>query len=69
MGRLTLGGLAGRFLASLALVLATYNPTGLSFLSWVGGVNLHCLHADPGSLLGADSGESFRPAENSRAFA
>jgi hypothetical protein len=35
MGRLTLGGLAGRFLASLALVLATYNPTGLSFLSWV----------------------------------
>ena len=25
----------GRFLASLALVLLTYNPTGLSFVSWV----------------------------------
>jgi Family of unknown function (DUF6524) len=35
MGRLTLGGFAGRFLASLTLVLATYNPAGLSFLSWV----------------------------------
>jgi hypothetical protein len=34
MGRLTIGGFAVRFLASLALVLATYNPTGLSFLSW-----------------------------------
>jgi Family of unknown function (DUF6524) len=37
MGRLTLGGLFGRFLASLVLVLATYNPTGLSFVSWVAG--------------------------------
>jgi Family of unknown function (DUF6524) len=35
MGRLTMAGLAGRFLASLALVLATYNPSGFSFLGWV----------------------------------
>src|ERR1700744_2724913 len=37
MGRLTFGGLFGRFLASLVLVLATYNPTGMSFVSWVAG--------------------------------
>ena len=30
-----MAGLAGRFLASLALVLATYNPSGFSFLGWV----------------------------------
>jgi hypothetical protein len=30
-----MAGLMGRFLASLALVLLTYNPTGLSFVSWV----------------------------------
>jgi hypothetical protein len=30
-----MGGLAVRFVASLALVLVTYNPTGLSFLGWV----------------------------------
>lgn len=36
MGRLTGSGLLGRFLASLLLVLATYNPTGLSFVSWIG---------------------------------
>lgn len=36
MGRLTGAGLLGRFLASLLLVLATYNPTGLSFVSWIG---------------------------------
>jgi Family of unknown function (DUF6524) len=35
MGRLTMAGLAERFLASLALVLATYNPSGFSFLGWV----------------------------------
>lgn len=35
MGRLTMGGLLGRFMASLLLVLATYNPSGLSFLGWV----------------------------------
>jgi hypothetical protein len=37
MGRLTLGGLLGRLLASLVLVLATYNPTGMSFVGWVAG--------------------------------
>jgi Family of unknown function (DUF6524) len=37
MGRLTMGGLMGRFVASLALVLATFNPTGLSFVSWIAG--------------------------------
>ncbi|HEY2780825.1 MAG TPA: DUF6524 family protein [Steroidobacteraceae bacterium] len=37
MGRLTLSGFLGRLLASLALVLATYNPTGMSFLSWIAG--------------------------------
>jgi Family of unknown function (DUF6524) len=37
MGRLTFGGLVGRFLASLVLVLATYNPTGMSFVSWIAG--------------------------------
>src|SRR5580704_18022747 len=41
MGRLTMGGLFGRFLASLALVLATYNPSGFSFVSWVAGVFPH----------------------------
>jgi hypothetical protein len=37
MGRLTFGGLIGRLLASLVLVLATYNPTGMSFVSWIAG--------------------------------
>jgi hypothetical protein len=37
MGRLTMGGFLARFLASLVLVLATYNPTGFSFVSWTGG--------------------------------
>ena len=37
MGRLTLSGLLGRLLASLALVLATYNPSGLSFVGWIAG--------------------------------
>lgn len=31
----SMGGLVGRFLSSLALVLATYNPTGYSFIGWV----------------------------------
>jgi hypothetical protein len=35
--RLSVGGLVARFLASLALVVATYNPGGYSFLGWVGG--------------------------------
>jgi xanthosine utilization system XapX-like protein len=37
MGRLTMGGLFGRLLASLLLVFATYNPTGFSFVSWLAG--------------------------------
>jgi Family of unknown function (DUF6524) len=37
MGRLSMGGLLARFLASLLLVLATYNPSGLCFVSWAFG--------------------------------
>src|ERR1700729_2584208 len=37
MGRLTMGGFLARLLASLVLVLATYNPTGFSFVSWIAG--------------------------------
>ncbi len=35
MGNVTMGGLATRFLASLGLVMATYNPTGYSFVHWI----------------------------------
>ena len=35
MGRLTLGGFGVRLLASVALVFATYNPSGVSYLSWI----------------------------------
>ncbi len=35
MRRFSLGGVVARFLASLILVLATYNPTGYSFVGWV----------------------------------
>jgi Family of unknown function (DUF6524) len=35
MGKLTLGGFGARFLASLALVFATYNPSGYSYLGWI----------------------------------
>lgn len=35
VNRLTAGGVMGRFIASLVLVLATYNPTGLSFVGWL----------------------------------
>src|SRR5450755_3968268 len=34
--RMSLGGVLGRFLASLALVVATYNPTGYSLVGWIG---------------------------------
>ncbi len=37
MQRLSLGGILGRFVASLLLVLLTWNPTGHSFLNWVAG--------------------------------
>jgi hypothetical protein len=33
--RVSLGGLVGRFVASLALVVATYNPSGYSIVSWI----------------------------------
>jgi hypothetical protein len=36
MRNLSVGGIIGRFLASFALVAATYNPTGASFLHWAG---------------------------------
>ncbi len=41
MNRLTAGGMLVRFLASLILVLATYNPTGYSFVTWVAGIFPH----------------------------
>jgi hypothetical protein len=37
VNRLSVGGVIGRFVASLVLVLATYNPTGFSFVSWLAG--------------------------------
>ncbi len=36
MRRISVGGVIGRFFASLVLVLATYNPSGYSFIGWVG---------------------------------
>jgi hypothetical protein len=35
MRNLTLGGVLARFAASLVLVVATFNPTGYSFIHWV----------------------------------
>lgn len=37
MRNLSVGGVIGRFLASLLLVMATYNPSGFSFVHWIGG--------------------------------
>ena len=37
VNRLTAGGVMGRFIASLVLVLATYNPSGFSFVGWLAG--------------------------------
>jgi hypothetical protein len=37
MRNFSLGGLVGRFAASLVLVIATYNPSGYSFVHWVAG--------------------------------
>jgi len=37
MQNLNLGGVALRFLASLVLVLATYNPSGHSYIHWISG--------------------------------
>lgn len=41
MQGVSLGGVIARFLASLVLVLATYNPTGKSYVHWVAGVFPH----------------------------
>jgi Family of unknown function (DUF6524) len=35
MRNLTLGGVLARFAASLVLVVATFNPTGYSFVHWI----------------------------------
>jgi Family of unknown function (DUF6524) len=35
MRNLSIGGVIGRFLASLILVFATFNPTGYSFVGWI----------------------------------
>ena len=35
MDKFNVGGLIARFAASLGLVLATYNPTGHSYVQWV----------------------------------
>jgi hypothetical protein len=35
MGKLSFAGFLARFAAALLLVLATFNPTGLSFISWL----------------------------------
>jgi hypothetical protein len=35
MRNLTLGGVLARFAASLILVIATFNPTGYSFVHWI----------------------------------
>jgi hypothetical protein len=53
MGRLTLGGVIGRFLASLVLVLATYNPSGYSYVSWAAAVfpNIQPIQAVVGLAL------------------
>jgi hypothetical protein len=37
MRNLSVGGVIGRFLASLILVIATFNPTGYSFVHWIAG--------------------------------
>lgn len=37
MRNLSIGGVIGRFLASLILVVATFNPTGISFIGWIAG--------------------------------
>jgi Family of unknown function (DUF6524) len=37
MRNLSIGGVIGRFLASLILVVATFNPTGYSYVRWIAG--------------------------------
>jgi hypothetical protein len=38
---MSFGGLIARFVASFTLVVATYNPSGYSFVGWVGAVFPH----------------------------
>ena len=48
MRNLSIGGVIGRFLASLILVVATFNPTGYSFVGWIAG---HFPHLEPLQLV------------------
>lgn len=48
MRNLSIGGVIGRFLASLILVVATFNPTGYSFVGWIAG---HSPHLEPLQLV------------------
>jgi Family of unknown function (DUF6524) len=48
MRNLSIGGVIGRFLASLILVVATFNPTGFSFVGWIAG---HFPHLEPLQLV------------------
>ena len=48
MRNLSTGGVFGRFLASLILVVATFNPTGYSFVGWIAG---HFPHLEPLQLV------------------
>jgi len=48
MRNLSIGGVIGRFLASLILVFATFNPTGYSFVGWIAG---HFPHLEPLQLV------------------
>ncbi|MGC2032591.1 MAG: DUF6524 family protein [Steroidobacteraceae bacterium] len=48
MRNLSIGGVVGRFLASLILVVATFNPTGYSFVGWIAG---HFPHLEPLQLV------------------
>ena len=53
MTPLRIGGLIGRFAASLAVVLATYNPSGRCYVNWVTATFPHVapLQAVAGLLL------------------
>jgi hypothetical protein len=48
MRSLSIGGVLVRFLASLILVVATFNPTGYSFIGWTAA---HFPHLEPLQLV------------------
>ncbi|MGO8858024.1 MAG: DUF6524 family protein [Steroidobacteraceae bacterium] len=50
MQNLSFGGVALRFLASLVLVIATYNPTGHSYIHWISGSLPHLEPVQVGSV-------------------